>query len=517
MPKALSSDLFFLIHALSKSEKRFFKLFMARTTTKDEMKIILLFEEIEKQKKYDEEKILKRQNTFSRTQLPNLKVHLYQQILKSLNSLNVRHEIDLKIHALISQAQILYNKCLYHQSLKILGKAKKLAIENDKNVLLLDILELEKLIMLHTVSVRTRDKIFEITNASNKISRSIRRTDTFSNLSLRMNAFYMNSGFVRNKKDFEKVREFFFSSLPSYTEKKLSFHEKMYLYLCYTGYFFYIQDFKKGYFYAQRMHALFDEYPEMILNKIEFYIKSINNLLVAQNKLFLFEEFTQTHKKLYGIKRFPSGFLNENINLNLFKAIYLHEINRHFMMGEFKRGTRIVSKLEKELERFIPILDEHTVLIFYYKIACLYFGAGNFKQSAKWLNKIINSQEGGLREDLHAFARIILLICHYELGNIELLDYSIRSTYRFLLQKGDMHKYQQYIIKFLKSLHMNISAKELLKKFERLYHQLSPLEKQVYEKRPFLYFDIISWLESKISGISVETIIRNKFLKRLPH
>ena len=39
------------------------------------------------------------------------------------------------------------------------------------------------------------------------------------------------------------------------------------------------------------------------------------------------------------------------------------------------------------------------------------------------------------------------------------------------------------------------------------------LQKNKFEKRAFLYFDIISWLESKIENRSVQEIIKEKIKK----
>jgi hypothetical protein len=38
------------------------------------------------------------------------------------------------------------------------------------------------------------------------------------------------------------------------------------------------------------------------------------------------------------------------------------------------------------------------------------------------------------------------------------------------------------------------------------------LEGDPYERRAFLYLDVLSWLESRIENKSVESIIRRKFL-----
>jgi len=253
----------------------------------------------------------------------------------------------------------------------------------------------------------------------------------------------------------------------------------------------------------------------MIENELEMYIKALNSLLVVQNKLYLFEEFEETQKKLIALKRNKNLVLTENINLNLFKAIYVHEINRHFMMGEFKSGTRIVARLEAELNKFIPKLDKHSVLLFYYKIACLYVGNGNYKAGVKWLNKIFNARDTSFREDIHSFGRILLLVCHFELQNDNLVESNIRAAYRHFIKKGYLTEYQRYILAFLKKLFVDASPRSLEKRFRELKAQMQSLENNKFEKRAFLYFDIISWLESKIEKRSVQEIIKEKFRRQV--
>jgi len=52
----------------------------------------------------------------------------------------------------------------------------------------------------------------------------------------------------------------------------------------------------------------------------------------------------------------------------------------------------------------------------------------------------------------------------------------------------------------------------LREEFVRLKAKLEEIAVQPFERRPFLYFDIISWLESKISGRSVQDVMQQKFL-----
>ena len=463
MSKVKSDHLFNLIKTLSKGEKRFFKLYASRLKTTEDKKFIILFDAMEKQKVYSEEKILAREPLLKPRQFSNLKAHLYHQLLKSVKLCNSSDLENIKITELLDYSRILYNKCLYKECVKMLDKAKAMAMENDRSVLLLEILELEKLVILKTVESGNEQRVNRLIAATNHVAESIKNINIFSNLSLKLNSYYIQIGFSRNKKDLEKVTRFFKSSLPVFQEKDLSFQEKLYLYNSFVGYYFFIQDFKRGYHYANKWVALFEQQPEMKRHKLELYITALNRLLTAQNKLYKYKEFVETQKQLIAIKRDKGLVLTENINLNLFKAIYVHEINRHFMLGEFRSGTRIVAALENELNRFIPMLDKSSVLLLYYKIACLFFGSGNHKVALRWFHKIINEREIQLREDLHKYTRILALICNYELGNDDVVELNIKSTYRFFIKKGNLTVYQRHILDFLKRILMDGSERNVRK------------------------------------------------------
>jgi hypothetical protein len=514
MPNVRSDSLFLLIQSMSKSEKRFFKLYASRLRGTEEKKFLRLFDAVEKQRSHDDEKLLDLGKDFSPLQLSNMKAHLYGQLLKCLRLCNTSQLKELQLNELLDNARILYNKCLYRDCGKLLEKAKRAAMREDRSVMLLEILGLEKLLITKTLSANNEERVNAIVLEVEEAASRVRHINIFSNLALKLNSYYVRSGFIRNREDLRKVSLYFKKSLPAYREAGLSFHEKLHLYASCVGYYFYVQDFNKAKRFATKWVQLFEDAPAYIINETEMYIKGLNSLLVVQNKLYSYHDFVATMKKLVALKRSKELLLTENLNLTLFKAIYVHEINRHFMLGEFRSGTRIVAKLEPELNRFIPKLDKSSVLLFYYKIACLYFGSGNYRTALKWLYRI-NAEKEDLREDIFSFTRILMLICHYEMDNTDLLESSIRSSYRYFLKKGHITKYKLIILEFLKQLFREPSEKMLKKNFAKLKDRMLLLENNKFEKRAFLYFDIISWLESKIQGRGVEEIIREKARSRI--
>ena len=145
MANPSKDNLFVLICALSKSEKRQFKLYVNRLGDNIDAKFLLLFNLLDKMSQYDEEEILK-SKVVTKLQLSNLKAHLYKQILISLRMNPVNQNIRIHIREQLDFATILYHKGLYKQSLKILDKTKLIAIDHEEKYIAFEIVELEKVI-----------------------------------------------------------------------------------------------------------------------------------------------------------------------------------------------------------------------------------------------------------------------------------------------------------------------------------------------------------------------------------
>jgi len=122
---------------------------------------------------------------------------------------------------------------------------------------------------------------------------------------------------------------------------------------------------------------------------------------------------------------------------------------------------------------------------------------------------------GDLHADLQCFARILHLIAHYELENYTLVEYLVKSVYHFIAKNKDLSEVMQEIIRFLRK-NVYTHPRELKQAFAELKDRLLTISKNPYEKRSFLYLDIISWLESKITGRTVQDVIREKFIRRIP-
>ncbi len=512
MPNTKNEDIFHLIKSLEKSEKRNFKLYMKRVSGSEDFIIMQLFDAIDKADTYNEEYILKKNKNIKKQQLSNLKAHLTKQILASLRILNEENNISVWVTEQIHNAHIYYNKGLYIQSLKVLNKAKSVAQNYNLIFNTIQILNFEKKIESLHITRSMEDRAEKLANEVNTTNSHILRQGQLSNLSLNMYGWYIKNGHARNKQDEASLKAYFNQHLKVASDEKLNFYEKLFYYQAHSWYYFILQNLGMFYRYTQKWFNLFQDEPQMQIAEPDHYLRAFHNLLNAHFDTNNYKKYTEV---LNAFENFAdSATVQSNINLKVKSFVYLYiaKINKHFLEGTFSEGLQLVPEINKRLHRYKLHIDNHRILVFYYKIACLYFGSGDNENAIEYLNKIINNNSD-LRTDIQCYTRLLHLIAHYELNNFDLIQYLLKSVYRFMANMNNLSIVEEHIFEFIKKS-FSISRKNIIPAFRELKEKLSGLETNSLDTRSFMYLDIISWLDSKIKKVPVENIIREKHLKK---
>jgi hypothetical protein len=510
MPNRSTDELFQLIKTLEKAEKRNFKLFMKRHAASEELKIIQLFDALDKMENYDEEALLRRHKAIRKAQLSNLKAHLYKQVLASLRLLKDESNIDIQLHEQLDYARILYNKGLYLQSLKVIAKIKESARTHNQITFWLQALIFEKKIESLHITRSFDDRAEQLSREVDELNDRLLMVGKLSNLALRLYGWYIRVGHARHAEEARAVRIFFQDNMPREAQLYTGFYERLYFYQCYAWYGFILQDFLQYYKSCQRWVDLFEKEPFMRKVEAQQYIKGMHNLLNAHFMLMNHEKFGEALHKFENFYRSKEASVNDNNQVQTFVYLYIAKINRHFMEGSFSQGLKLVPHIEEKLEEYAQQLDRHRVLIFYYKIACLYFGSGDYARAIEYLNRIIHWKVD-LRVDLQCYARLLHLIAHYEMGNYDILEHLIKSVYRFMSKMRNLSVVETEIFSFLRrSFHLD--PRQLKSDFRVLRDRLKKFEGNPMESRSFMYLDIISWLESKIRHTPVQEVIRERYL-----
>lgn len=514
-PSLQKDQLITLINSLTKAEKRNFKLYANRTQSKNTLRFIQLFDVLDKQTVYDEAAVFKKIPRLSKSQLANLKRHLYKQILTSLRLIHIQKNIDIQIREQIDFARILYGKGLYLQSLRLLDRIKSTAVEHNQDLLQLEIIEFQKLIEERhiTRSRRIKNKVERLIDEAAKTSSITNNRCLLSNLKIKIHGLYIQVGHVKNEKDLIIVKEFFKSNLQGVEQRGLSFFEKVYRSQSYVWYYYILLDFQNCSKYAIDWVKLFDKSPNMIDKDPALYMRGLHYVLTSLFNLKDYDRFVEYLTKFESLVADKEKDLSEISQTIAFLYLYTAKINKHYLEGTFKEGLTIVPVIKKKIKRYEQTLDVHRVMVFYFKISYLYFANGDAETALDYLNEIINLKAGHLREDIQGYARLLHLICHFELGHYELLPYLADSTQRFLEKLEELNKAPRETLRFLRSV-INKVPKEHPEAFQEYYENLVKINKDPFEKRAFLYLDTLTWAESKVKKKSIRSIAASQFKAR---
>lgn len=501
--------LFDLIKIMSKAEKRNFKLYATRLQGNQDAKFIQLFDTLESLEAYDEAKILSR-CPVKKSQLANLKAHLYRQILISIRMLETQHVLPMRIRELLDFAHILYERGLPKQASKMLDKVTDMALEHEFHSTAIDILDLSQKLEMISLTHNRTSEAEAIGRKISTLSNTIGNTSHMAHTSLQLYGLHLKLGYARSDKDLALIQQTFSKRLNRRNVDNMSFTERSHYYEA-CVWFHYIQhEFVKCYRYACHWVELYHNSPEMKILRYNDYIHGYASIL---DGLFLMQEYKRFNQTLLDLKSEKSLLcsISNNASHLYHQVEYINSINLHFFRGSFKDAVELLPEIEQFISDSENRGNIHDQMLLRYKIACCYFGNGDYLLCMQHLSPLISTRDPQVRRDLQCFARILNFICCFESGIDYNLDYHIRSVYTFLVKMNDMNIIAQEMIAFVKSLG-KIPASEFKNELTKLYNKLLPYAgSNSYISRTFYYLDVITWLESKISGRSMASIMSSNF------
>jgi hypothetical protein len=497
--------LFGLIQSLTKAEKRNFKLYIRRLQKEGEVKFFHLFEILEKWDVYDEGALRKQLKISTTNQLSNLKRNLYHHILTSLRLIRIHQELDIQIRELINNAQILYSRGLYLQALRLLHKAKTKALDHHRDLLLLEIVEFEKRIESRHITRSTTKRMEGLIVESKERSRVNARIVEWSNLKLELQRLFINQGHVRNEKKREKMANLYRFCFSTVEFEDITFFEKIHYYEARYWLHYVLLDMETCRSIAQEWVQLYAEAPKVIEEDVDSYFHALHALLIAAYYLADATTFREAREELEQFVHKQEDRLNENSQVLAFLYTNLAEINQYFITGELKKALLLLPRLDARIRKFQSLLDPHKVHLFYYKMAWINLTNGRADQAISYLQEILNSPTQ-LRDDIVIYARMQLFMAHYDLNNLDLLDYILAALGRQVRKSKERDRLQKTCLRHFKKLITagTFDREERLKEFRA---ELAQLQKAPFLRRAFLYLDVPLWVESKLARRPMSEVV----------
>ncbi len=237
------------------------------------------------------------------------------------------------------------------------------------------------------------------------------------------------------------------------------------------------------------------------------YISILNNHVISCGRLGKMDEVRTTLDKFSKIK--PNTFGDE---LSIHRQYYMNKFRLCISTGEFQEGLKELEQHKARMKKFDE--KQFNLNTFYLQYFSIYFGVRDYKSALESLNEWLKLSRNIDRKDLQSLARILNLIIHYELGNTLLLHSLLRSTYRYLNKENRLFDFERKVLSFIKDSTKVHSKKEMKKTFETLKEDFEKLSNDP-SFGIFQMFDLIAWLESKISAKSFAEVVKERYQRHL--
>ncbi len=472
-------NLFLLIKSLSKNEKRYLRIYAGMSGR--DVNYLQLFDAIEGQKEYDEGEIRKKlKGKKFLSQLHVTKIYLTELILKALKNYHFDTSVHSKLLDLLKDIELLFDKELYDLCYYKIEKAENLAQKYEKLSLLTEVLFWKRKLAL-AISGNRKDIH----------SLLVKEKETIEQMNV-LNSYWQHTINLGNP-----INEDKFLTRLTKTKNNIAYalqSQVLHFHILY-GLHFIKGDIKKSEKDISELIKLLEKYPDRIKEDPHSYVTAIGNKI----GLYLSgKRWNEIPALIYKIREVPSKYKLKNesrFTVRLWLRMFNVELEMYRDSRQLEKGIVLMNEIQQFIEKRRKAIPADYILLFYYQFANIFFLKKEYLKSLRWLNEIINSNFGNIREDIQSYTRILNLIVHFELNNIIVLRYAVDSCRRFLKKKRTEIS----------------SGKKLLNLFSKLSHAY-PEEYQGIFKKAHIeifppqsgqtqdYIDIKGWLEEKMKN-----------------
>lgn len=501
-----SHDLFHLIKSLSRSEKRYFKIFAGRSAT--DQNYLKVFAAIDKLDHYNEKALIQSLNSESLSrQFPVLKNYLYKLILKSLRNFKSDKSIDFQIKELLMNSQLLMDRGLHVQSRKQLEKASKLAKEQERYEYMAEIGAQETTLILKVKQDRldgVTEKLTSIFEETNHYGNLLMMVESYRLISLKLLVLNRRATYIRSDQMRELYQELEKEPLlkgPPPTDSvrgAMFYHQSKAITNLAT------LNFEGTYHHLDTLIQVMEQNPWTIRYSPENYLYSL------QNKISIAGHFLPTADIVVMLQdvrqfseRFPKITLPKHIREAMLLFGYRMELELLMREGELAQATTLVAQIRETLKttKFkINLNDGYAIFSLYQCLVHYYLATNQLREGLHFANLIINTPEISADYQIFVDSQLLRIIILFDLKETELFESAMQNLYRFLKGHQRMHAFEKVTFDYLRKRMRLAPGTPLRPYLQELLNALIEIRDSPTERLGLRPFDVIAWLERVIQG-----------------
>lgn len=500
-----SESLIQLINSLTRVEKKEFSLYTSKKSDKD---YILLYKLIVDNKIIDS---LELKKTFVKLRPKsnfNIVVsYLFNLIVEILVKLRKNQDSYYLLFTELLQSRVLYEKSLYDECFNLLYKIKEKAryFENDIVLLLAQRQELNYLLSIGFKDYNEKT-ILKMHNINRRTIMSIMKMSEHSSLYEILTYRIHNNGLLRSKDEVRKMDDLVTSEINIISNSKVdNFEVRKNHQLFQANYFIAIGDYRSAYNCFIELNKLFECNKHLWYNPPIYYLMTIEGMLESLRVIHNYEGMNYFIDKLEKLT-----CTSESFHLNVMYIIFIYRLFSYLDIGEFKKALSWVNDNQNNVINKIQLLriEQQVELSLY--LALVYLCNEEYRKANKWLSSITRC---GVYQSIPLFRtiRLVSLMVHYELFDFDFIQSESRSIKREILKnKSSGLKVELFLLKFLNYSFVHNDKDSRIKIWNQLKKEVDLLYTDKFELQLIQKFDFIAWVESKVFGIPLAEVLKNK-------
>lgn len=491
-----SDDLFDLIHSMDANEKGYFKKY-AQLHGSSAGNHLRLFDALNKQSEYNEAQLLKKfKDEKIAVNLSAAKYYLSDLVMRSLRAYRENSSALIKLNAYLENTETLFQKGLYSQGMKMLSKCADLANQMDEPIKTLEVQMWQR----KFIASMSAHNMVKDTNES--VEESYRTIEKIKNYTTLRQLYYCAIGSIRkdmgsNVGANDSLLEIMEHPLVSNDSLTVGFHQKLTLYNIRNIYNYLSGNFAEAYNDMCLIMDLWEKHPQIREQNMDVYIAGINNYV---NACTSYNKPDELKKQLDNIDKLTVN--GSGIKAKLFENVALWKLYYGIATGDSAYLLSLVDEIEKGLQDHEGRMHETRPLIINNALAMVYFINGYHDKALKKMNEVLDMKKMDMRKDMQIGSRLLNIMVHYELGNEEMLEHTIRSARRYIENREWLNGSNKMVLNAFNKI-IGKDKHQRIKLIQDFREDFNQYVSQAQEKKKFIDFldlALLAWTDAKITN-----------------
>lgn len=495
----MSKDLHSLIHSLSQTERRYFRMMIRQQDRQAPLQYETLFDVLYGMPQYDKAEEVAGIEAAGIDLRPSLlRAQLKSRILDAMRNFHSRRDAESELLLGLQNLAFLTNKKLNGLLGKEIRRLRKLAIQHEHYHLLVPIDNYARRHHKDTAKKDIRSGMEQILEEMQNHLDLLTNQLQYTHLLDLMYVFARKDLQLKDDQRGREIADLMTHPLLESAQMARTMTGKMYFFQLHAIYHQLRGEIKEaGHRYAQVI-GVWDAAPHFIRERPGVYRRTLGNYLSVSHLLDEYRDFPETIEK---IRNTPvRGFADE---VEVFDLGYTFEMLSWLGQNKLEEGENSIAEIESGLQKYGGHLRQGRMAYFRYNIALLYFLLEKHGETLKRFRLILEERHTGQREDLRRAVFLLRLVVLADSEQWDLLEYELRNTGRFFGQQEPTNPLARVILPYLRTRIQHLEASELVQLNEKLEEELGKLYRNPACARLPGMLELLCWAKARRKGISL--------------